>query len=306
MKVVSVNISEKKGIIKLPVPSAKITDKGIAGDAHEGFGHRQISLLSFELMEQFGKSFQRKFNPGEFGENITTFGLDPEKVSLLDIVRIGETVLEITQIGKECHGDDCAVFRAVGTCVMPKNGIFSRVKKGGSIAKGDAIIFEPRILRFRVITLSDRAFSGEYEDKSGPEIWKTLEHHFANKRWHVEMERRLFPDDADILKKELESARKEGIDIVITTGGTGVDSRDIAPDVAAPLLEKPLPGIMDHIRIKYGEKNPNALLSRSIAGIMGTTQVYTLPGSVRAVGEYMVEILKTMEHLILMIHGIGH
>lgn len=306
MKVVSVNISKKKGTVKTPVPEARITVKGVEGDAHAGCGHRQVSFLAIESMEQFGKTIGRNFLPGDFGENVTTQGLDSESVSLLDVIRIGDAVLEVSQIGKVCHGDGCAIFQKVGSCIMPKQGLFCRVKNGGVIKKDDEIFYDPRILRFCVITLSDRASSGEYEDKSGPEIKRILENYFANKRWRFEIQNKLFPDDAVLLKRELEKARDENIDVIITTGGTGAGPRDMTPDVAAGLCDKIIPGIMEHIRMKYGSQNPNALLSRSVAGIMGTTQVYALPGSVRAVREYMEEILKTLEHLILMMHGMGH
>ena len=91
---------------------------------------------------------------------------------------------------------------------------------------------------------------------------------------------------------------------MFTTGGTGIGPRDFTPEVAKKLIEKEIPGIMENIRIKYGQLVPNALLSRGVAGIMGQTQLYCLPGSVKAVKEYMVEILKTLEHLIFMLYGI--
>ena len=93
-------------------------------------------------------------------------------------------------------------------------------------------------------------------------------------------------------------------DIIFTTGGTGIGPRDITPEVVKPLLDKEIPGIMESIRIKYGMEKPNALLSRSIAGVMKKSLIYTLPGSVRAVNDYMSEILKTLEHLIYMQRGI--
>ena len=94
------------------------------------------------------------------------------------------------------------------------------------------------------------------------------------------------------------------MDAVFTTGGTGIGPRDITPDVIETMADRLIPGIMEHIRIQFGAEKPNALLSRSIAAVMGQTLVYALPGSVRAVSEYMGEILKTFEHALLMIHGI--
>jgi molybdenum cofactor synthesis domain-containing protein len=92
--------------------------------------------------------------------------------------------------------------------------------------------------------------------------------------------------------------------LVITTGGTGVGPRDITPEVVKELLDKEIPGIMEMIRMKYGAEKPNALLSRGVAGLMGNAFVYTLPGSVKAVNEYMSEITKTLKHLYLMRMGI--
>lgn len=306
MHVISVNISDEKGTVKHPVPELTINVKGCAGDAHAGDWHRQVSLLSRESIDSFAEKMTRAIQPGEFAENITTKGLDLGTVSLLDRFVIGEVELEVTQIGKECHGESCAIFLEVGKCVMPKEGIFCRVTKTGTIRPGDEIVYVPRFLRVLVITLSDRAHVGEYEDLSGPRVKEILEGFFAGKRWHLEIETRLIADEEKALRRELESARDGGCDVVITAGGTGVGPRDITPDVVLSVCDKVVPGIMERIRSKYGGSKPNALLSRSVAGVMKQTIVYTLPGSVRAVEEYMAEILKTMEHLVAMIHGLGH
>jgi len=154
------------------------------------------------------------------------------------------------------------------------------------------------------LTLSDRACRGVYQDKSGPRIIALLNEFFGSTRWRLVIEDYVLPDEADRLRDHLERARRNEVNVVITTGGTGVGPRDITPDVVVPLCDKLVPGIMEHIRLKYGEDKPNALLSRSVAGVMGRTLIYTLPGSVRAVEEYMNEILKTLEHLLLTVHGI--
>jgi len=92
--------------------------------------------------------------------------------------------------------------------------------------------------------------------------------------------------------------------VIVTTGGTGIGPRDITPEVVTALCQKQIPGIMEHIRAKFGAANPNALLSRSVAGVAGRSQIYALPGSVRAVEEYLGEILKTLEHVLCMLHGL--
>ncbi len=303
-KVISVNISMEKGTIKKPVPEILIYKNGIINDAHAGAWHRQVSLLSQEDIELFAKAIDREIAPGEFAENITVAGMDLNKAFILDRFRINEAELEVTQIGKECHGDSCAVFQQTGKCVMPKKGIFCRVVKPGKIKPGAEAEYFPKLLKFMVITLSDRAFAGEYEDRSGPRAKQILQEYFADKKWHCQFNNVLLADDADKLREVLSKAIQEEADIVFTLGSTGVGQRDIAPETIAAVCDKTIPGIMENIRIKYGKDKPSALLSRSIAAVAGKTQIYALPGSVRAVEEYLIEILKTLEHAIYMIHGL--
>lgn len=300
--VVSVNISEKKGTIKMPVPAIELTDIGVKGDAHSGKWHRQVSLLGTESFEKFEGQAGRKLAYGEFAENITTSGIILYQTRPLDRFIIGDTELEVTQIGKHCHGDGCAIYREVGNCVMPKEGIFCRVLKYGTVRAGDKVMYLPRIFRIRVITLSDRASAGEYPDKSGPAAVNILTDFFNSQQWKTEIDRIVMPDDAIELKQVMSDL--DGIDLVFTTGGTGIGPRDITVDVIEPLLHKKIPGIMELIRVKYGAEKPAALLSRGVAGIIGKTLVYTLPGSVKAVEEYLTEINKTLKHSIYMLHGL--
>ncbi|MCU0821572.1 MAG: MOSC domain-containing protein [Spirochaetes bacterium] len=146
MKVISVNISTEKGKIKHPVSQIEIIENGVKDDAHFGVVKREVSLLSQEKIDRFSNdSGGRKFMPGEFAENITFSGLDQDQVSVLDRFIIGTADLEVTQIGKECHGTKCAIFNEIGKCVMPKEGIFCKVIKGGTIKAGDSI----KYIKFR-------------------------------------------------------------------------------------------------------------------------------------------------------------
>ena len=154
-----------------------------------------------------------------------------------------------------------------------------------------------------IITLSDRAYKREYEDLSGPRIRDKISEYFSSVDWDFNINLTLIPDDPSILKELLLTASVT-CNIVITTGGTGIGPRDITVETVSPLLTKEIPGIMDFIRIKYGTEKPTALLSRGVAGIIGKSLIYTLPGSVRAVEEYIAEILKTLKHTIYMQYGI--
>ena len=302
--VVSVNISEKKGTIKIPVPSIELNELGVANDAHAGKWHRQVSLLADESVQRFTHAAARKIKYGEFAENITTKGIELVNTHPLDRLTIGNVELEITQIGKECHGTSCAIFKEVGNCVMPKEGIFARVIKNGTVKAGDTVIYHPRIYKVLIITLSDRASRGEYSDRSGPKIEQLMTTFFETEGWENTIDKKLIPDDSELLKSVFNEAREKNYDIIITTGGTGIGPRDITPDVVKPLLDKEIPGIMELIRFKYGSIKPNALISRAIAGVMQNTLVYTLPGSVKAVEEYMTEIIPTLRHSIYMLHNL--
>jgi molybdopterin adenylyltransferase len=302
--VLSVNVSEQKGTGKTPIDSIELTELGVKNDAHSGFWQRQVSLLGAESIAKFEKEVKRKINFGEFAENITTKGLILYETSPLDRLVIGDVVLEITQIGKECHGTSCAIFKEVGNCIMPKEGIFARVLKNGIIKAGDRIEYAKRIFKVHVITLSDRASRGEYEDRSGPRIIELTYEYFWKNDYAVEIEHTIIPDDPEALRIILGRAEDDRVDVVITTGGTGIGPRDFTPDVVKDLLDKEIPGVMEAIRMKYGDEKPNTLLSRGVAGVMSDTLVYTLPGSVKAVNEYLEEIFKTLRHLIYMLHGL--
>lgn len=304
VKVVSVNISEKKGTVKHPVDTIELNPLGVKGDAHAGAWHRQVSMLGVESIDKFTKASGLPVKYGDFAENITTQGLELFTTKPGDRFVGAGVELEVTQIGKSCHGNGCAIYRQVGNCVMPKEGIFVRVLKGGFLKAGDELNFYPKVYRGKVITLSDRASKGEYQDLSGPEVAKMIGEFFDSIAWQYELDSEIIPDDAHLLENRLVEAQNARYDLVVTTGGTGIGPRDVTPDVVRRLLDKEIPGIMEHIRLKYGAEKPNALLSRGVAGLMGTTFVYTLPGSVKAVREYMTEISKVQKHLFLMLMGI--
>lgn len=301
--VVSINVSKDKGTTKTPTPETTIDHDGLNGDAHAGIWHRQVSLLSSESIERFSKEHRRAFHYGDFAENLTTSGLDLSEVRLLDRLIVGESEVEVSQIGKACHEGGCAIFNQIGACVMPKEGIFCRVRKPGRVRTGDPIIHETHTLSVIAVTLSDRANNGVYEDQSGPLLRQRLTNHFKSSQWRAAVDLRLLPDDREKLLELVEEARRTNCSILITNGGTGLGPRDITPDVIRPLLTRELPGIMEYIRVKYSPTLPAAMLSRSLAGMIGTMLVYVLPGSRRAVDEYLDVILSTLDHGLRMIAG---
>jgi len=133
--VVAVNTSPVKGEQKMPVPEAELrAEHGIVGDAHAGDWHRQVSLLAEESIEKM-RRLGLDVDPGAFAENITTRGIDLVALPVGSRLMVGDSLLEVTQIGKECHAR-CAIYHQAGDCVMPKEGIFARVLQGGRLAAG--------------------------------------------------------------------------------------------------------------------------------------------------------------------------
>ncbi len=137
-KIIAISTSKNKGEMKKNVPSAELVENmGIKGDAHAGFMHRQVSLLGIESIDLM-RAKGANVNPGDFAENITVEGVVLYELPVGTKLTIGETELEVSQIGKECH-TNCEVFHQVGSCIMPTQGIFAVVKKGGPISVNDTL-----------------------------------------------------------------------------------------------------------------------------------------------------------------------
>ncbi|MBI5575025.1 MAG: MOSC domain-containing protein [Deltaproteobacteria bacterium] len=136
--VAAVSVSSRKGEKKSPVSSVVLVEEhGVRDDAHAGPGHRQVSLLASESIGKM-RAKGLSVGPGDFAENITVEGFDLLQAKVGDRIRVGEALLEISQIGKECH-TRCAIYFQAGDCVMPREGVFARVIRGGKVAPGDEV-----------------------------------------------------------------------------------------------------------------------------------------------------------------------
>jgi len=139
-RIISINISENKGTPKKAVNEAVLIENyGIKNDAHAGSGARQVSSLDIASIDKMKKYGIDGLCFGKFAENITTEGLNIREIKLGSKIRIGECLIEISQIGKKCHGDGCEIARTIGVCIMPTEGLFAKVVKGGKIRVGDDI-----------------------------------------------------------------------------------------------------------------------------------------------------------------------
>lgn len=292
-KIISTKISMQEKAVKHSISSVVLDHDGIVGDIHAGFSNKQVSLLN--------QAFATK------GKDSVNFIVDDlADLNILDRLKINNVVLEITQIGKKCKAKNCASCDLKTKCRVSQECIYARVISAGEIKPNDDIVRLKRSLKILVITLSDRAFRGEYEDLSGPKACNFLNDYLGRQNWQVDLASSILPDEETQLRDALESAIANQTDIIFTLGGTGVGARDITPEVVLPMCDKIIPGIMEYIRVKYGAIIPSALLSRSIAGIKNNTQIYTLPGSVKAVKEYLSEIVNIMQHTVYMLHNIDH
>ncbi len=306
MKIVSLNISEKKGVVKTPVETISLNMNGLLNDAHAGPWHRQVSILGSGSIQRFSQVLGRKIIPGEFAENITLQEFEADMVAPLDILSCGDVILEVTQIGKKCHGTNCAIFKQTGDCVMPGEGVFCRVLNGGLLKKGDSFEFAPKLFRILVITLSDRCYAGVNKDISGPAVSEKVKELMEQNNRKYSIDKMILPDDPVMLAARVSDAFSRPVDVIITTGSTGIGPRDIAPGAIKPLLDREIPGIMDMIRLKYGMEKPGALLSRAIAGTKAKTLLFAIPGSPKAVNEYMDEINKIIFHCFNMLYSIDN
>ena len=336
-KIVALCISEARGTVKHAVPQVKlIKDYGIEGDAHAGHWHRQVSLLSAEQVEAFNqriacsnaqilekaklatldakesdniaesdgtkKALIEPAIEGTFGENILVSGIDLRQLPVGSTLTAGAVILKLSQIGKECHSH-CQIFHRVGDCIMPREGVFATVKQGGVLSLGMPItVHLPAAdapLRAAVVTLSDKGSRGERVDTAGPRAAELL----AAAGYEV-VEQVLLPDVQAKIERELKRlADSRQVDLIITTGGTGMAPRDVTPEATLAVATRSVPGIAEAIRVGSLAITKRAMLSRGVSVLRNSTLIVNLPGSKKAVEEALEIVLPVLEHGIRLAKG---
>ncbi len=300
--VIAVCTSEKKGVQKENINKARFeSDWGLSGDAHAGHWHRQVSLLSADKVEAF-RQRGAEVVPGAFGENLLVEGIDFRALPVGTHLRCGDVLLELTQIGKECH-THCAIYHKMGECIMPREGVFAVVLEPGEIAVGDEmmVVDRPAPLppQAAVITLSDRCAAGATEDKSGPAVAQRL-----RQEGFVVVEELLLPDDRPKLEQALiRLCDQRQLDLILTTGGTGLSPRDTTPEATLAVAHRNVPGIAEAIRAASLAITPRAMLGRGVSVVRGKTLIINLPGSVKACHESMDIFMGQMPHAISLLRG---
>ena len=304
-KVIAVCTSDHKGLQKHDVNTAHFSAEwGIDGDAHAGSWHRQVSLLSADKIEAFNKRGANVI-PGAFGENLVVEGFDFRALPVGTLLRCGDVLLEMTQIGKECHSH-CEIYKKMGECIMPREGVFARVIEPGSISVGDEMSIEKREGHFpwqaAVITLSDKAAAGERKDESGPAISKRL-----REASYEVVEEIVIHDDERVLKQQLiRLCDQRQLDLILTTGGTGCSARDITPEATLAIADKNVPGIAEAMRAESLKITRHAMISRAASVIRGKTLIINLPGSPKACMENMDVFMDTIPHAMGLLRNEVH
>ena len=301
-RVLGICISERRGTQKKEVEEAVLKENwGIEGDAHAGNWHRQVSLLSFEKIEDFrAKGADVDF--GAFGENLIVEGYNLRKLPVGTRFHIGEAVLELTQIGKECHSH-CEIYKKMGDCIMPREGVFAEVVKDGRIHRGDEVEMElpasDRPFTASGITLSDKGAAGAREDRSGPLAAEMLE-----QAGYEVKEQLLLADGIEPLKSQLiRLADQRQMDVIFTTGGTGFSPRDLTPEATRAACDRMADGIAQAILSHSLSITPRAMFSRAVSGIRGGTLIVNLPGSPKAVREALEFLLPQLGHGLEVLRG---
>ncbi|HAG42892.1 MAG TPA: molybdenum cofactor biosynthesis protein [Clostridium sp.] len=295
-------ISEKRGTKKREIEEANFIENwGIEEDAHAGNWHRQVSLLSFDKIEAFREK-GANVSLGDFGENLIVEGFDFRSLPVGTRLHCGEVVLEMTQIGKECHSH-CQIYKTMGDCIMPREGVFAKVLYGGKMKLEDEMTMElPSVdakLTVAVITLSDKGFKGEREDESGPAIVTILK-----EAGYEIVETVILPDEQKEIERNLiRLADQRQVNLILTTGGTGFSIRDCTPEATMAVATRNAPGIAEAIR--YGSMNitKRAMLGRGASVIRNETIIVNLPGSKKAVIESLGFIIDELEHGIRILKG---
>lgn len=295
-------ISEARGTAKHTVPAVRcLAGHGLEGDAHAGSWHRQVSLLSDEQVQAFNAA-GGAVQPGDFGENILAAGIDFSALPVGTLLKAGEVVLKLTQIGKECH-NHCQIFQRVGDCIMPREGVFAIVEQGGELRPGMVMTAQlpaaDAPLRAAVMTLSDKGAAGQRQDTSGPRAAELL----AAAGYEI-VEQVLLPDAQQQIEQELKRlADSRQVDLIITTGGTGFSLRDVTPEATLAVATRLAPGIAEAIRMESMDITRRAMLSRGVSVLRNSTLIVNLPGSKKAVEEALAIVLPELEHGLRILRG---
>ena len=296
------NAFESDKIAESGVTKKAVIEPAVAGTFGEnilvsGIDLRKLPVGSLLIIKTANKELARNGN-----SNIPTLSAEFEEQKPTCDEQENAVILKLSQIGKECHSH-CQIFQRVGDCIMPREGVFATVEQGGVLTSGMEITVElPKAdaqLRAAVITLSDKGSIGQRVDTAGPRATELL----AEAGYDI-VEQVLLPDVQAKIERELKRlADSRQVDLIITTGGTGMAPRDVTPEATLAVTTRLVPGIAEAIRAGSLAITKRAMLSRGVSVLRNTTLIVNLPGSKKAVEEALEIVLPTLEHGIRLAKG---
>lgn len=296
------NAFESDKIAESGVTKKAVIEPAVAGTFGEnilvsGIDLRKLPVGSLLIIKTANKELARNGN-----SNIPTLSAETEEQKPTCDEQENAVILKLSQIGKECHSH-CQIFHRVGDCIMPREGVFATVEQGGVLTAGMEITVElPKAdaqLRAAVVTLSDKGSIGQRIDTAGPRAAELL-----TAAGYDVVEQTLLPDVQAKIERELKRlADSRQVDLIITTGGTGMAPRDVTPEATLAVATRLVPGIAEAIRAGSLAITKRAMLSRGVSVLRNSTLIVNLPGSKKAVEEALDMVLSTLEHGIRLAKG---
>jgi len=291
-KIKSIYTGSRKGKLKKRVSQVSLKKNyGIIGDAHAGAGKRQISLLAEESIARL-RGRDEKIGIGNLMENLRTTGIELTSLLVGTKLEVGRTVLlEISEIGKH-SSKPIKVFAMPEGCLLPLNGVFAKVLKGGTIREEDKIEIVADTLTCGILIISDRSSRGERPDKTGPLVKECLkELKITPVRYGI------IPDEKEYISLVLVTwVDQGGVDLILTSGGTGFFSRDVTPEATRRILDKDAGGLSELMRTEGAKSTKRAYLSRGVAGIRKKTLIINLPGNPQGARESLKIVSPILSH----------
>lgn len=298
-KIKSIYIGSRKGELKKRVSQANLRENyGIIGDAHAGAGKRQISLLTEENIAWL-RGRGEKVGIGNLMENLRTTGIELTSLLVGTKLEVGRTILlEISEIGKH-SGKPIKVFAMPEGCLLPLNGLFTKVLKGGTVREEDKIEIAADTLTCGILIISDRSSRGERPDKTGPLVKECI-----NEIKITPVRYGIIPDEKEYISLVLVTwADQGGVDLILTSGGTGFFSRDVTPEATRGILDKEAGGLSELMRGEGAKSTKRAYLSRGVAGIRKKTLIINLPGNPQGARESLKIVSPILNHAIKVMKG---